>query len=139
MNNEARVANALAMSGPGMSEADYWNAPARTTDDQYADVYGGTSIQTAGKFHGADSLMRQQELARIASQAWDPSYYTSNENIKIEIHGVAPAADILYGNGSSTGMPDNARCAIGQSQVCAWNAGQRSRQIDLRSSALREN
>lgn len=44
MNNDARVANALAMSGPGMSEDDYWNAPARTAADRYADTYGGTSM-----------------------------------------------------------------------------------------------
>ena len=126
MNNDARIANALAMSRPGMSEEDYWNTPARTTADQYADYYGGASIQTAGKFQGADSLIRQQEIARITSQAWDPSYYTSDGNIRIEINGVAPVADTLSGDWSPTGIPGNSPLHVvgqGADGGLIWNTG----------------
>jgi hypothetical protein len=109
-----------------MSEEDYWNAPARTAADRYADAYGGASMQTAGKFQGTDSLNRQQELARIAGQAWDPSYYTPDGSIRIEVSGVAPSAESLPGDWHATGMPENASLrVVGQSPDggLIWNTG----------------
>lgn len=126
MNSDARIANALAMFGPGMTEADYWNTPVRTASDQYVDVYGGTSTQMAGKFQNTDSLMRQQERARVTSHAWDLSHYTSDESIRIEIRGVATAAESLSADLSPTGRSDNAPLRmVGQSADggLLWNTG----------------
>lgn len=49
MNEDARTANALAMSGPGMSEEQYWNQPVRTVADRYAESYGGEVINTVDR------------------------------------------------------------------------------------------
>lgn len=49
MNEEARIANVLAMSRPGISEEDYWNVPPRTEAKRYADTYGGEVVNTADR------------------------------------------------------------------------------------------
>lgn len=71
-------------------------------------------------------MNRQQELERIAGQAWDPSYYTPDGSIRIEISGVAPAAASLPGDRSATGMPDDSPLRmVGQSADggLIWNTG----------------
>lgn len=44
--DNAQTNNAASRSGPGMTEEEFWNKPVQTTADQYANTYGGRTINT---------------------------------------------------------------------------------------------
>jgi YD repeat-containing protein len=48
MNWDAKIANALASSGPAMSEEDYWNRPPSLAQ-RYVDTYGGELVPVSWK------------------------------------------------------------------------------------------
>lgn len=71
MNEEARIANVLATSRPAMSEEDYWNAPAKTIANQYADTYGGQTIHVSDRVApvGSQSVNFPRALPHLGPSA----------------------------------------------------------------------
>ncbi len=122
MNNDARIANALAMSGPGMSEADYWNAPARTMADRYADTYGGQVSRTSGLGHTEASIPSGVGWHDADGTAWLPE----TTIITRRGDGGLTGSDNDYAEWNIPGVPDNASLhMVGQSADggLIWNTG----------------
>ncbi|WP_283444226.1 hypothetical protein [Noviherbaspirillum suwonense] len=122
MNNDARIANALAMSGLGMSEADYWNAPARTMADQYADTYGGQVSRTSGLGHTEASIPSGVGWHDADGTAWLPE----TTIITKRGDGGLTGSDNDYAEWNIPGVPDNASLhMVGQSADggLIWNTG----------------
>ena len=122
MNNDAKIANALAMSGPGMSEADYWNAPARTTADRYADTYGGQASRTGGIGNTEASIPSGQGWRDADGTAWLPE----TTIISRRGNGGLTGSDTDYADWNPPGMPDNSPLrVVGQDQNggLIWNTG----------------
>lgn len=60
MNEQSRIAHALAMSGPGMSEEGYRGQQAYTLADRYVDIYGDKATRTGrGNYVEASSPFGQ--------------------------------------------------------------------------------
>jgi YD repeat-containing protein len=122
INNDARIANALAMSGPGMSEMDYWKAPARTMADRYADTYGGQASRT-GSFGNTEASSPTGLGWRDADgTAWLPE----TTIISRRGDGGLTGADNAYADWNTPGMPDNSPLrVVGQDANggLIWNTG----------------
>ena len=131
MNEDARTEKALAMSGPGMTEEDYWNRQ-QTVANRYADTYGGSVIRTSNS--------RYIEASGPSGQGWTDSDGTKRLP---EFVVVSNRDDGGYGDGALLGASDNSPLRIiGQSSDggLLWNTGSVSYpvptpQIDVRPLA----
>lgn len=104
MNQQARVIDSLAVSGPGMSEEDYWNQPANTVADRYADTYGGRVIQPSGGNYGEAASPYGQGWTDADGTKWLPEVtVTTNRN-----DGTYAIGNDGYGAWHATAKPDNA-------------------------------
>jgi hypothetical protein len=105
--SEITAMNQDALENPSMATLDYLNSSV-----------AGPGVGLAQ----SDSRWREQEMARITSQAQDPWDYSASGEIRIEINGVGSSGDksgpVTW---SPTGMPDNSPLRIvGQSADGGW-------------------
>nr|WP_314623084.1 LysM peptidoglycan-binding domain-containing protein [uncultured Noviherbaspirillum sp.] len=124
MNNDARLADALAMSGPGMSEADYWNAPARTMADRYADTYGGQAMNTADRLRLNISSSNGIDSSQLPSAEYGfvQDYMSRNPNASVD--DVRAAYDQAWADQSDAHLLQQARESLMQDSASLRMVGQ---------------
>jgi hypothetical protein len=118
----------VAYSGSGMSEEDYWNAPARTTAQQYADTYGGQAVNTNDRLRlgfGSPNSVDSGEVPS-AEYGFVQEYMSRNPDAPVE--QVRAAYDQAWAEQSDAHLLRQARESLG-SAGDGWTIATTNRQL----------